>query len=188
MSVDRYRSGDLYGLMAEYAHVEDLRSAALRLKIHGYQCVRIYAPYPIPGLARMFRTMNSRIRYLLISPIVFFGGVTGALVAIAMQEYANLVSYPINIGGRPLNAWPMFVPVTFELTILFASFGGVLAVLVLNRLPQFYHPVFNVERFARASQDRFFICAEANDSKFDLGKTRALLEKTKAVTVEEVLW
>ena len=179
---------DLYGIIAEFISVEDLRSAAIRLKTNGYRHVRIYSPYPIPGMAKMFDTMRSKIRFLLVSPIVFGGGVTGALVAIAMQEYANLVGYPINIGGRPLNAWPMFVPVTFELTILFASFGAVIAFLLLNKLPQFYHPVFNVERFARASQDRFFICAESTDSKFDRRKTRELLQKTKAIAIEEVRW
>ncbi|MDQ6799818.1 MAG: DUF3341 domain-containing protein [Acidobacteriota bacterium] len=185
---DRYRRGELFGIMAEFVSVDDLRNAAARLSNDGYKRVSIYAPYSIPGLAGMFRTMESRVRHLVIAPIVFFGGVGGAITAIGMQEYANVVSYPLNIGGRPLNSWPAFVPVTFELTILGAAFAAVFALLLVNRLPQFYHPVFNVDRFARATQDRFFLCAEAGDPKFNLDRTRKLLLATAAVSVEEVVW
>jgi len=186
--MERYRRGELYGIAAEFETVEDLRAAAIRLFDARYRKVHFYTPYPVKGLAGMFRGMNDWVRYLLVSPLIFIGGFVGAATGIAMQEYANLIDFPINIGGRPLNSWPAFIPITFELTILFASFGGVLAFLVLNRLPQFYHPIFNARDFERATQDRYFLCIEVEDPKFDWQKTRALLEATKAVLVEEVPW
>ena len=186
--MEHYRRGELYGMAAEFETVEDLRAAAVRLFDARYKRVRFYTPYPVKGLAGMFRGMNEWARYLLVSPFIFCGGLFGAAVGFAMQEYANLIDFPINVGGRPLNSWPAFIPITFELTILFASFGGVLAFLVLNRLPQFYHPIFNARDFERATQDRYFLCVEVGDPKFDRKGTRELLEKTEAILVEEVPW
>ena len=102
-----------------------------------------------------------------VSLIVLCGGIIGLLAGFGLCYWVSAIAYPLNIGGRPLNSWPTFIPVTFELTILFAAFAAVIAMIVLNGLPMPYHPVFNVPRFARASQDRFFLAIEAADPKFD---------------------
>ncbi len=190
MSDDRYRRGDVYGLLAEFDSPESLREAAQKLWLRGYRRVGIYTPFPMTELNSMFgkRHFGLRLRTLLVSPIVFLGGVIGALTAIVMQEYANVIDYPLNIGGRPFNSWPAFVPVTFELTILGAAIAGLIGIFVLNGLPQFYHPLFNDPRFARATQDRYFLCAEAIDRKFDRMKTKELLESTPTIQVREVQW
>ncbi len=190
MSDDRYRRGELYGLLAEFETPEELSDAARKLWLRGYRRVGIYTPFPMTELNHLFgrRRFGLRIRTLLVSPIVFLGGLGGGLTAIVMQEYANVVDYPLNIGGRPFNSWPAFVPVTFELTILGAAIAGLIGLFILNSLPQFYHPLFNEPRFARASQDRYFLCAEAEDRKFDRSKTRELLSSLSRFEVREVAW
>jgi len=118
-----------------------------------------------------------------ISPLVFAGGLGGAVVAFIIQWYANVIVYPLNIGGRPHNSWPAFIPITFETTILGAALAAAVAFLILNSLPQFHHPLFNSARFERASQDRFFICVEKRDGKYD--EAYELLRKY-AAALEEV--
>ena len=103
-----------------------------------------------------------------------------------MEWYSMAHLYPINVGGRPLNSWPNFIPVTFELTILVASVSAFVAVFVLNRLPQPNHPVFNVPGFERASIDRFFLCIEAADPKFDRAGTSKFLESLHPTRITEV--
>ena len=116
-----------------------------------------------------------------VSLIVLLGGITGVLAGFGLCYWTSVIAYPLNIGGRPLNSWPSFIPVTFELTILLAAFTAVLGMLVLNGLPMPYHPVFNVPRFAeRASQDRFFLAIEAADPKFDREKTREFLQSARS--------
>jgi hypothetical protein len=104
-----------------------------------------------------------------------------------MEWYAMAVSYPINIGGRPHNSWPPFIPITFELTILAGALAAIITMFILNRLPQPYHPIFNVAGFERASTDRFFLCIEASDPKFNPDETRHFLESLLADRVTEVL-
>jgi hypothetical protein len=96
------------------------------------------------------------------------------------------VAYPLNIGGRPFNSWPAFVPITFELTILSAAISAILAMLILNHLPRLNHPVFNALNFERASTDKFFLCIESSDPKFDLQTTKSFLESLKPDSVSEV--
>jgi hypothetical protein len=177
----------VYGLLAEFETVEELQRAATSLVIHGYRHVRIYAPYAVKEVAGLFTSFFSKLRTLAISPVVFAGGAGAAVIAFAVQEYANVVDYPLNLGGKPYNSWPSFIPITFELTILGAALAAFAAFLLLNWLPQFHHPLFNSARFERATQDRFFICVEARDGKFDQDKTAALLREN-AVVVEEVQW
>ncbi len=180
------RSG-VYGLLAEFETVDALHAAATRLLIHGYRRVRIYAPYSVKELQGLFASMFSTLRTAVIAPAVFAGGAAGALIAFALQEYAFVFDYPMNIGGRPHNSWPAYIPITFETAILGAALTAALALLVLNGLPRFHNPLFNSARFERATQDRYFICVEARDRKFDCEKTTELLGEN-AIAVEEVPW
>ena len=173
----------VYGVMAEFEDPARLIEAARRTRDAGYKSIDAYSPYPIEGLHDALGAPRT-----ILPLLVLLGGLVGGGAGYTLQYWVSVIAYPLNVGGRPLNSWPAFVPVTFELTILGAAFAGVFAFLVLNRLPQLYHPVFNVDRFERATQDRFFICAESADRRFDRVKTRQLLQETHAVSVEEVRW
>jgi len=117
---------------------------------------------------------------------VLIGGILGALTGYGLQYWVSAISYPINVGGRPYNSWVAFIVVTFELTILFASIFGVVGMLALNKLPEPYHPVFNVPAFQSASRDGFFLAIEARDAKFDREGTARFLEGLRPVAVTEV--
>jgi hypothetical protein len=125
-------------------------------------------------------------RRTFVPLLVLGGGVTGLLAGFVLQYYVSVIAYPLNIGGRPLFSFPSYIPVMFELTILLAALGAVGGMIILNRLPMPYHPVFNVARFARASQDGFFLCIEASDPKFDRNRTRRFLESLKPREVNDV--
>jgi hypothetical protein len=172
-----------YGLLAEFEHEEALVAAVRRTRESGYVAVDAFSPYPIDDLEDALRLPKTRVPL-----IVLIGGLTGACTAYLMQWYANVVSYPLNIGGRPHHSWPAFIPITFELTVLFAALFGVIGMLVLNRLPQPYHPVFNIPQFVRASQDAFFLCIESNDPLFRPDATRQFLAELQPSGVWEVPW
>jgi ActD protein len=161
----------IYGVMAEFDDPTSLVGAAHRARHEGYRCMDAYSPYPIEELHEALGLHDTRLPL-----IVLVGGLVGCLGGFFMQYWMSAVSYPLNIGGKPLVSWPAFVPVTFECTILVAALSAVLGMLALNRLPMPYHPVFNVSRFALASRNRFFLCIEAKDPKFDLEGTRRFLE------------
>lgn len=171
----------LFGVMGEFASPEQILSAARKAREAGYRHVTAYTPFPVEGLAKAIG-----FRWTAVPLITLIGGVTGGLAGFGMQYWMAGVSYPLNIGGRPLNSWPAFIPVTFELTVLFASISAVVGMLALNKLPQPYHPVFNVERFAHASTDRFFLCIEARDPRFDLTEVARFLQSLEAEHVSEV--
>jgi len=171
----------VYGVMAEFDSPEDLLAAAHRAHREGYRQMDAYSPFPIHGLAE---AIGFRRTWLPL--LVLIGGVLGALAGFGTQYYAAVIDYPINVGGRPLNSWPAFIPVTFEVTILFAALTAVLGMLALNGLPMPYHPVFNAPRFALASHDRFFLCIEAADPRFDRQGTRRFLESLNAREVTDV--
>lgn len=167
--------------MAEFHTPEELVAAAQRTADAGYSRFDAYSPFPVEPLDDI---VPSRGPYLPL--LVLAGGTLGAIVGFGLQYYVSVIYYPINVGGRPFYSWPSFIPVTFEVTVLFAALTTVFGMLALNGLPLPYHPVFNVRRFAMASNDRFFICIEARDPKFDMEKTRGFLEELKPDFVTEV--
>ena len=171
----------VYGLMAEFEDSDSLLEAAKGAYAAGYRKIDAYSPMPIHGLAEALGFSRP-----LLPLLVLIGGIFGACAGYGLQYYTSVIDYPINVGGRPLHSWPAFIPVTFEMTILFAGFAAVFGMLALNGLPMPYHPVFNVESFKRATRDRFFLCIEATDEQFDLDQTRVFLEEQKPFEVSEV--
>jgi hypothetical protein len=171
----------LYGVMAEFAEPADLVKAAAAARAAGYTRMDAYTPYPVEGLSEALEFRKTRVPML-----VFLGGLFGGVSGYLMQYYCAAVSYPMDIGGRPLNSWPMFIPVTFEMTILCAALTAVVGMLFLNGLPMPYHPTFNVPRFALASRDRFFLCIEARDPKFVHEQTRQFLSSLHPREVTDV--
>jgi hypothetical protein len=171
----------IYGLLAEFDTPEELLAAARRAYQAGYRRMDAYTPFPIEGLAEAIGFHHTRLPL-----VVLIGGLVGAFGGFGLQYWALTTAYPMNIGGRPLNSWPSFIPVAFETTVLIAAFSAVLGMLALNGLPRPYHPVFNVPRFALATRNRFFLCIEARDAKFDRGATRKFLESLTTHEVFEV--
>ena len=172
----------LYGVMAEFADPTALVEAARRARAEGYRKVDAYSPFPIHELFEALDLNDRRLPFL-----VLMGGIAGCLAGFGLCYWVSVVAYPLNVGGRPFNSWPSFIPVTFEVTILLASLTTVLSLLVLNGLPMPYHPVFNVQRFReRASQDGLFLAIEADDPKFDRDGTRAFLQGLGATEVNEI--
>lgn len=171
----------IHGVMAEFDTPEQLIHAVEKVREAGYRRMDAYAPFPVEGLAEALGLKRNMV------PLVsLFGGLTGGIGGFAFQYWVAAVTYPMNVGGRPLNSWPAFIPVTFELTILGASLCAVLGMLALNGLPQPHHPVFNVHRFKHASSDRFFLCIEARDPKFHLVESARFLQGLHAHHVTEV--
>ena len=171
----------IFGVMAEFDDPKAMVAAAKRTYAAGYRRMDTFSPYPIEEAWEAIGHHDRRL-----SRIVFGGGLMGLLTGIGLQQWVHQIAYPINIGGKPLNSWPQFVPVCFELTILFAALSAVIGMIVLNGLPQPYHPVFNVERFARASRDRFFLLVESRDPKFDRQHTTEFLKGLHATEVSDV--
>ncbi len=171
----------VYGLMAEFETAQALVEAARRTHAEGYRKMDAYSPVPIEELHDAMHMHDERL-----PKMVMIGGILGGLGGYGLQYWVATMAYPLNIGGRPLNSWPMFIPVTFETTILAASLTAVLGMLALNGLPQPFHPVFNVPRFALASRNRFFLCIEAQDPKFNIESTRTFLESLGAREVTTV--
>jgi hypothetical protein len=171
----------IYGIMAEFTNPYDLVTAAEKAKEAGYYRMDAYSPYPIEDLEEPLDLHDNRI-----SLFVLIAGLCGATFGFGFLSWVNTVSYPLNIAGRPLISAPMFIPITFECTILAAGLTSAIGMLLLNGLPMPYHPVFNVPRFARASQDGFFLCIESVDPKFDRRETALFLESLGAEEVSEV--
>jgi len=171
----------IYGLMAEFTTPDDLLAATQRAYAEGYRNMDAYTPFPVEGLAEAIGFHHTRLPL-----IVLIGGIVGCIGGYFLQYWISVIDYPLNVGGRPFHSWPAFVVVTFELTILVAALSAVLGMLALNGLPMPYHPVFNVPRFALASRDRFFLCIEATDPKFDRDQTRRFLERSQPRQVSEV--
>lgn len=172
---------NLYGVMAEFAQAEQLLAAARAAYRAGYRKMDAYSPYAVEGVAEAIGFTKTRVPL-----VVLIGGIVGALTAYGMQWYSAAVSYPLNVGGRPLHSWPAFVPITFEITVLFAAIAGLIGMLAMNGLPKPYHPVFNAPEFKLASQTRFFLCIEADDHVFRAEEVREFLLSLGPVSVMEV--
>src|SRR5690242_626597 len=175
------RRDPIYGLMAEFENPADLIKAAERTYAEGYRKIDAYTPFPIEEVADAIGFHRSGVPL-----VVLIGGILGGLSGYLLQYWVAAINYPINIGGRPLNSWPAFIVVTFEMTILFAGLSAVFGMLALNGLPMPYHPVFNVPRFALASKDRFFLIVFASDPKYDAAVTRQFLEGFHPRSLSEV--
>jgi hypothetical protein len=172
----------LYGLMAEFETPEQIRDAAFRARAEGYRRMDTYTPFYVEGLPEAVLGPHRE----MLPAFALAGGLTGTLTGLVLQWYPNVVGYPLNIGGKPYFSWPSFIPIMFELTILFAALTSVLGMIILNDLPQPYHPVFNAPRFDLASRDRFFLCIETRDPKFDADRTKDFLIGLNPVDVTEV--
>lgn len=171
----------LYGLLAEFATPQDLLDAVHQVREAGYREIDAYTPFPIEEISEALGHHRSPM-----PKIVFVAGLIGCTLGFLLQYWTSAIDYPLNIGGRPPNSWPAFIPITFESTILVAAVSTVLGMFALNKLPMPYHPVFNVPRFALASRDRYFLSIQAVDPKFHLSDTRAFLEGLNAAGVFEV--
>ncbi len=167
--------------MAEFDTPTDVVQATRRTYEAGYRKIDAYSPFPIEELNEALGMHKDSV-----SLIVLLGGIFGGTLGFLLQYWINVIDYPVNIGGRPLNSWPAFIIVTFELTILGASLFGVFGMLAMNGLPQPHHPVFNVPRFAFATRDRFFLCIEATDPMFQREETMKFLQSLGARSVSEV--
>jgi hypothetical protein len=173
----------LYGLMAEFDDPTSLVAAAHAARLGGYRRIDAFSPIPIEELHGAIGFHHTKLPL-----IVLIGGIVGGLAGYYLQYWASAIAYPMNIGGRPFNSWPQFVPITFEMTILGAALAAVFGMLALNGLPMPYHPVFNTPRFALASRNRFFLLIESRDAKFEREATQTFLESLDPRGVSEVAW
>lgn len=174
-------SAPLYGLMAEFRTPEALLEAVRALRAQGFSRLQAYTPFPVEGLApALGLTRNS------VALCSLLGGLVGGIGGFFMQWYAATIAYPVNVGGRPLNSWPMFIPVAFELAILGAALAAVIGMLAANGLPRLTHPVFAAPGFDLATRDRFFLCVRATDTAFERYLTEQQLRSLAAVAVTEV--
>jgi hypothetical protein len=167
--------------MAEFETPDGLVTATEKARLEGYRKMDAYSPIPIEELNDALGLSRTRLPKL-----VFLGGLLGGLGGYSLEYWTQVIAYPVNIGGRPFHSWPHFIPVTFETTVLGAALTAFVGMWALNKLPQPYHPVFNVPAFARASTDRFFLCIEATDPRVELDATRRFLQGLHPVGVSEV--
>ena len=172
---------NLYGIMAEFGTAEQLLAVTRSAHRAGYRKMDAYSPYAVEGLAEALGFTRTRVPLIML-----LGGIAGGLTGYLMQWYSAAIDYPLNVGGRPLHSWPAFIPITFELTVLFSAIAGLIGMLWLNGLPKPYHPVFNIPEFKLASQTRFFLCIEARDPMFRIKEVRRFFESLNPITVAEV--
>jgi len=169
-----------YGIAAEFDSADELLNAARAAREAGYRRMEAYSPYPIKELDEIISYWN------LLPTVVFFSGVLGGFTAFYMQYFIAAIVFPTNIGGRPLNSWPSFVVITFELTVLFAACAAFFGMLFFAGFPALYHPVFRIPTFKRASDDGFFLCIEARDRRFHRNRTARFFQDLEPVNVWEI--
>jgi len=174
-------ANELYGLMAEFDSAQSLVDAARQTTAAGFSKFEGYTPVPVEELNDIIHRKRT-----ILPKLVLAGGLTGMLTGFALQFWASVLEYPMNVGGRPFASWPAFVVPSYELTILFASLTAAGGMIALNGLPQPYHPVFNAPRFSLATSDKFFLVIEAVDPKFDKVGTQEFLAGLGAKGVYEV--
>ncbi len=171
----------IYGLMAEFDSSTRLVEATRAAYAAGYRKMDAYSPFPIEEASEALGFHKTRVPL-----IVLVGGIFGGCAAYGLQYWINVISYPLNVGGRPWQSWPAFIVPTFEMTVLFGGLAGVFGMFALNGLPMPYHPVFNVDRFAAVTRDKFFLCVEAADPKFDLVDTQKFMQSLNPLSISEV--
>jgi len=171
----------IFGMMAEYDTPEAMMDACRAARADGYKKIDGFSPFPVEGLSEALGETDSRVPYMTLA-----GACLGFSVAYGLQYITGTITYPLNIGGRPVHAWPLFGPPTFEWTVLFGCLIGIVTMFILNGLPSPYHPVFNVDAFERASTDRFFLIIESADPKFEIGTAGRFLQGTSPLAVHEV--
>jgi hypothetical protein len=169
--------------MAEFETPEELLAAAERAYGAGYRKMDAYSPIPVDGLAE---AIGFGPKDNFVSRSVLAGGIAGCCGGFGLLYWIASIAYAHNVAGRPFTSWPMFIPVTFECTVLLAALTAVFGMFAMNGLPQPYHPVFNVDAFKRASRDRFFLCIESDDPKFGLDSTKQFLGEMTSFEVAEV--
>ena len=172
----------VYGLLAEFETGEAMSAATRKATEAGYTRLDTYSPYPVGDAADALNFPKSEM-----GPVMFLGGLTGACAGFFMQYYLNAYGYSLNVGGRPYLSWPSFIPITFEMMVLTTALTGLFGLIALCGLPRYNHPLFNSKAFDRATRDRFFLCIEAIDPKYDAAATRAFLNDLHPLSVEEVL-
>jgi hypothetical protein len=171
----------LHGIMAEYSEAETLIAGIRKIRGQGYTKIEAYTPFPIEGLTEELGQPKTKIQWMILG-----GAIAGCVGGFGLQAWTTTMGYPLNYGGRPFFSWPAYIPVTFELTVLAAAFTAVIGMIVLNGLPQPYHPVFNVREFDAASKDKFFLVVEAEDPKFNVDAVKTALKGSGASSVHEV--
>lgn len=171
---------EIYGMVAEFDDPTALLEAAQEARREGYRKIEAYSPYPIKDLDEVIPGWN------LVPPIVLIGGFIGAATAWSMEYYIAAIDYPINVGGRPLYSWPSFIPILFELTVLFAGTFAFFGTLALCGLPRPHFPLFNLPQFSQASSSRFFLCVEKVDPLYDSELTASFLRGLGPLGVWEV--
>ena len=175
------KTSRLYGVMAQFDSPSTLVAAAREAYAAGYRQINGYSPFPIEELSDAIGFKRTTLPLIVLA-----GGIIGAVGGFFMQYWMEVIDYPINVGGKPFNSWPAFIPITFECTVLAAAFAAVFGMLALNKLPQPYHPVFNAPNFALATRDSFFLVIESKDPKFDHDEARRFLKSLEARDVCDV--
>jgi len=169
------------GILAEFDSPRTLQSACERIRDEGYRAWDAHTPYPVHGLERAMGLRRSRLPW-----IVLVSALTGAFTGMALQVWVHVFEYPVVIAGKPFFSWQAFIPVTFEMTILFGAVAALLGMLGLNKLPRHHNWLFESEGFERASDHRFFVSIDASDVRFDEDRTSELLHELGAVSIETV--